>query len=338
VPEPVDTSPRPEPIPLQIIFEDEHMLVLDKPAGLVVHPGPGHATGTLVNALLAHVGPSLEGVGTGSGRALEGAEAEETEAETEAEAQTDSEVIDYDHEHEHENSSTEALEAGSGHEDAAPEVGDRWGIVHRLDALTSGLMMAAKTQPAFDALVIAMGERRVHRQYLGLVAGYFKDDEGSIDRPIGRRKSNRKRMGVPREGGRVALTDWRVLYQDRGLALLALTLHTGRTHQIRVHMQSIGRPILGDPEYGWTRRRTLQDLPAESRALLAGVWPARQMLHATRLGLMHPLISACTLAFRSDPPADMAAVMDAFWGGVWRVKIEQWHAEAVPPCAGSPIP
>ncbi|MCL5271296.1 MAG: RluA family pseudouridine synthase [bacterium] len=279
LPEETDQRPRPEMIPLRVVFEDEHLIVIDKPAGLVVHPAPGHATGTLVNALLAHIGPSLEGVGS------------------------------------------EATDDESG------ETGARWGIVHRLDALTSGLIMAAKTQPAYDALVAALGERRVRRQYLGLVAGYFKEDAGMIDRPIGRRRNDRKRMGIPREGGRPAVTDWRVLYQDRGLTLLALTLHTGRTHQIRVHMQSIGRPILGDPEYGWTRRRTLQDLPQDTRPVLSGVWPGRQMLHAARLAFMHPLAPACQLNCQSPPPADMAAVMSAMWGDIWQEKIARWQAE-----------
>jgi 23S rRNA pseudouridine1911/1915/1917 synthase len=249
----------PESIPLTIVFEDDHIIVINKPAGLVVHPAPGHASGTLANALLAHCGPSLEGVG------------------------------------------------GEG----------RWGIVHRLDAGTSGLLVAAKTAPAYEALVAAMAERQIGRKYLGLAVGRMQEETGTIDRPIGRRRSDRKRMGIVKDG-REARTDWRVVLQSGGLALLALTLHTGRTHQIRVHLQAIGRPILGDADYGWTRPRSLESIDLNLRPQLAAIWPDRPMLHATRLELTHPIESERALAFDATPPADFGAVAEMFWGASWR--------------------
>ena len=256
----------PENIPLNIIFEDEQMIVLDKPAGLVVHPAPGHAQGTVANALLAHCGRSLEGVG------------------------------------------------GEG----------RWGIVHRLDALTSGLMLAAKTQAAYEALVQALAERRVRRHYLGLVIGTFKENQGTVDRPIGRRKGDRKRMGVLREGGLEARTDWRLLCQGEGLGLLGLTLHSGRTHQIRVHLQSIGHPVLADSDYGWSKPRTMQSMNQELRSRLAVVWPERQMLHAALLMLEHPTAPRCQLRFQSALPDDMTRVMGVVWEESWREPVREW--------------
>jgi 23S rRNA pseudouridine1911/1915/1917 synthase len=253
---------QPEAIPLNIVFEDEHLAVIDKPAGLVVHPAPGHSGGTLANALLAHCGPSLEGVG------------------------------------------------GEG----------RWGIVHRLDAGTSGLLITAKTTAAHEALTAALADRRIHRQYLGLSIGQMREAVGTIDRPIGRRSSDRKKMGVIRDG-RPARTDWRVLLESDGLGLLALTLHTGRTHQIRVHLQAIGHPILGDGDYGWTRPRTLQSVAGERRRQLIGLWPKRPMLHAARLVFQHPMDAERTLTFESPPPKDFAAIAEAWWGEKWEQAI-----------------
>src|SRR5262245_11734693 len=184
---------KPENIPLTVVFEDENLIVIDKPAGLVVHPAPGHASGTLANALLAHCGPALEGVG------------------------------------------------GEG----------RWGIVHRLDALTSGLMIAAKKQGAYEKLVAMLAARHVRRSDLGLAPGYFHENSGTVELAIARRRSDRTLMGAldPRRAarhgitGKTARTDWELLIQGEGAAFLGLKLHTGRTHQIRVHMQAIGRPI-----------------------------------------------------------------------------------------------
>lgn len=266
VPEPPDTRLRPEAIELNIVFEDEHLIVIDKPAGLVVHPAPGHSGGTVANALLAHCGPSLEGVG--------------------------------------------------GEE--------RWGIVHRLDNLTSGLMMAAKTQPAYEALVEALAERRVSRKYLGVVIGSFKEDEGIVDRPIGRRLQDRKKMGVLAEG-REARTDWRLICQGGGLALVGLTLHSGRTHQIRVHMQSIGHPVLADPDYSWSMQRTLQEMAQKMRPVLSSIWPNRQMLHAGLLTFEHPTTPGRYLKFISPVPEDMERVLQTLWGDAWHAPLEAWY-------------
>ena len=268
LPEVIVSTLQPESIPLNIVFEDEFMIVIDKPAGLVVHPAPGHASGTVANALLAHCGPSLEGVG------------------------------------------------GE----------DRWGLVHRLDSLTSGLMMAAKTQPAYEALVEALSERRVSRQYLGVVIGSFKEDEGTVDRPIGRRPNDRKRMGVAREGeGREARTDWRLLCQSDGLALLGLALHSGRTHQIRVHLQSVGHPILGDNEYGWTRSRTLQMMEQHLRNRVMAVWPERQLLHAAKLSFEHPILPDTPLTFQSPLPEDMRRVVEMVWDDQYQPALKAWY-------------
>jgi 23S rRNA pseudouridine1911/1915/1917 synthase len=292
-PEPITTTLLPEAIPLDIVFEDEHLLVLNKPAGLVVHPAPGHSGGTVANALLAHCGPSLAGVG------------------------------------------------GEG----------RWGIVHRLDALTSGLMLAAKTQPAYERLVAMLAQRAVHRLYLGLAQGHFMETRGVIELPMGRRRSQRTLMGVidPRRAarwgvtGKPARTDWELILQGDGVGLLGLSLHSGRTHQIRVHLQAIGRPIYGDPEYGRTIARTLHTLPQALRKPLSAVWPKRQLLHAGRLTLQHPLEEARTLNFTCPMPADFRRVVELFWPAeLLDEHLEKWmtqplateDAETEPPAQG----
>ena len=258
MPDEAATRLQPESIPLNIVFEDEHLLVINKPAGLVVHPAPGNEGGTLANALLAHVGPELEGVGD------EG----------------------------------------------------RWGVVHRLDAGTSGLILAARTQPACEALVAAIAERRVTRQYLGVVIGQPMEDEGTVDRPIGRRTHDRRKMGVVHDG-RPARTDWRVLLRGGGVSLMALTLHTGRTHQIRVHLQAIGNPIVGDETYGWTRTRALQSIDPQLRGTLAGRWPRRPLLHAARLRLSHP-VDGRPLDFYAPPPTDFDRIGRICWAEDWQ--------------------
>ncbi|MCE5231661.1 RluA family pseudouridine synthase [bacterium] len=266
IPAPDTERLKPESIPLTIVHEDEHVVVINKPAGMVVHPAPGHLGGTLANALLAHCGPELAGVG------------------------------------------------GEG----------RWGIVHRLDAQTSGLMVAARTQLAYRALTAALARREISRRYVAIVIGTMHQDSGSIDRPLGRRVSDRKKIGIAKEGqGRPSQTDWRVIVQDHGLALLGLTLHTGRTHQIRVHLESIGRPILSDPDYGWTLPRTLAAVTPKLRPQLSAVWPGRQMLHAARLSFNHPATSE-PLLFTAPPPEDMTAVLDLVWPNLWQPAIEKW--------------
>jgi 23S rRNA pseudouridine1911/1915/1917 synthase len=217
----------PQPMQLTSLFEDEHLLIINKPAGLVVHPAPGNWSGTLLNGLLAH--------------------------------------------------------------HAAAATLPRAGIVHRLDKDTSGVMMVGKTLAAVTALVRAIGVRDVHRRYLALAHGVPKATEFSVDAPIGRDPQQRVRMAVV-AGGRPSLTDFRVLASVDGVSALSCTLHSGRTHQIRVHLAHRGHPLLADVLYG-------------GRPLLG---MSRQALHATSLQLVHP-ISGVTLSFECAPPPDFAA-------------------------------
>lgn len=250
------SPPQAETIPVDIVHEDDDVLVVNKPAGLVVHPAPGHRSATLINALLSHVGPRLETVG------------------------------------------------GPG----------RCGIVHRLDKMTSGLLVVAKHEAAHAALTAALAERRVDRRYLGLALGHFDTPEAEIDKPVGRRRNERKLMGIV-EDGREARTSYRVLLQADAVALLLLKLHTGRTHQIRVHLQSIGRPVFADPEYGYTKRHTLSRLSAPLRTEVGPLWPDRQMLHAAGLRFRQPVSGEIIQCF-VPPPPDMAALVSVFFPGM----------------------
>jgi len=218
---------RPQAMPLAVLFEDEHLLVLDKPAGLVVHPAPGNWTGTLLNGLLAH--------------------------------------------------------------HAAAATLPRAGIVHRLDKDTSGVMVVGKSLPVVTALVRDMAARTVHRRYLALAHGRPEADEFTIDAPIGRDPHVRVRMAVV-PGGRASRTDVRCVAQADGYSALSCTLHTGRTHQIRVHLASRGLPLVADAVYG-------------GRPALGML---RQALHATELRLAHP-VSRAPLAFVCTPPLDFQA-------------------------------
>ncbi|MDP3439524.1 MAG: 23S rRNA pseudouridine(1911/1915/1917) synthase RluD [Azonexus sp.] len=224
----------PEDIPLNIVYEDEVLLVINKPAGLVVHPGSGNWSGTLMNALLHHL-PSLAHV-------------------------------------------------------------PRAGIVHRLDKETSGLMVVAKTLEAQTDLVRQLQARTVRRQYLALASGSMKRD-GGVDSPIGRHPTQRIKMAVVPEnrGGKPALTWFRVLEKFTYCTLLECSLETGRTHQIRVHMMSIRHPLVGDPVYGKPNPR----LPEFHR----------QALHATRLGLMHP-VTGFKMQWEVPMPEDMRDLLD----------------------------
>ncbi|AUN95156.1 23S rRNA pseudouridine(1911/1915/1917) synthase RluD [Pseudazoarcus pumilus] len=225
----------PEDIPLAVLFEDAHILVLDKPPGLVVHPGSGNRSGTLLNALLHHA-PQLETV-------------------------------------------------------------PRAGIVHRLDKETSGLMVVAKTLAAQTALVRQLQARDVGRHYLALVHGALAGP-GSVDAPVGRHPTHRTKMAVI-EGGREARTHYVVRERLRAATLVECRLETGRTHQIRVHMASIGHPLVGDPVYG--RRRSGDALRDAF---------ARQALHAFRLALVHPA-SGEPMQWEVGLPADFAHLLDA---------------------------
>jgi 23S rRNA pseudouridine1911/1915/1917 synthase len=250
VPAAVDAAPLGENIALDVAFEDEHLLVVDKPAGLVVHPAAGHPRGTLVNALIAHCGESLSGIGGVK----------------------------------------------------------RPGIVHRLDKDTSGLMVVAKTDQAHQSLAQVFADHGktvpLTREYLALVWGVPERASGVIAAPLGRHSVDREKIAVTPAGrGRRAVTHWRIVERFANEAcLIACRLETGRTHQIRVHMASIGHPLLGDPVYGQGFKSKAARLPPPAQAALRAL--ARQALHAAVLGFPHPATGA-RLHFESAPPRDM---------------------------------
>jgi 23S rRNA pseudouridine1911/1915/1917 synthase len=249
LPEPAPAEAVSEEIPLKILFQDRHLIVIDKPAGMVVHPAPGHARGTLVNALLHHC-DDLSGIG-----------------------------------------------------------GElRPGIVHRLDKDTSGVMVATKNDAAHHHLARQFKSHTITRRYVALVHGLPAEDRGTVDRPIGRHPTQRKKMSGASRTGRRAVTHWRVLQrfeQDR-LTLVELTLETGRTHQIRVHFSEMQRPIVGDPVYGGAgRTRSLGD--PELRRMVEHL--NRQALHARLLGFIHPE-SGEYMEFTSPLPDDMQSIVD----------------------------
>jgi 23S rRNA pseudouridine1911/1915/1917 synthase len=240
IPPPVPATPESQAIPLDVVYEDDALIVIDKPQGLVVHPAAGNADGTLVNALLAHCKGSLSGIG--------GVE--------------------------------------------------RPGIVHRLDKDTSGLMVAAKTDIAHRGLAKQFEDHSIDRAYRALVWGVPRPTSGEITGAIGRDPRNRKKMAVrPDASGKWAKTFYTVLerFGDRA-ALVECRLATGRTHQIRVHMASIGHPVIGDPLYGGRRGRTA-GLPPELKNPLSEC--KNQALHACILGFTHP-VTGERLSFSSD--------------------------------------
>ena len=262
LPSPEEAQPKGEKIPLKIVYEDNALIVIDKPAGLVVHPSAGHATGTLVNALIAHCGDSLSGIGGVK----------------------------------------------------------RPGIVHRLDKDTSGLLVVAKNDRAHKALSKQFADHgrtgSMRRGYLAFVWGAPDRPKGTIDAPLDRNPHNREKRAV-REGGREALTHWQLLetFNERDgkpvASLLACTLETGRTHQIRVHLAHIGHPILGDATYGTGFKTKAGLLGPKAQAALAAL--GRQALHAYLLAIEHPDTrdSAKTLEFQSELPGDLRRLRDA---------------------------
>lgn len=216
-PEPVDIEP--EDIPLEILYEDHDLLVVNKPKGMVVHPGPGHYSGTLVNALLYHCKDDLSGING---------------------------VL-------------------------------RPGIVHRIDMNTTGSLLVCKTDQAHQNLAEQLKVHSITRRYLAIVHGNIKEDSGTVNAPIARHRTDRKKMAVDRERGREAITHYQVLERFGKYTYIECRLETGRTHQIRVHMTSIGHPLLGDDVYG----------PAKCPFHLQG-----QTLHAMVLGFVHPRTNA----------------------------------------------
>ena len=219
VPEAAPYELVPEDIPLDILYEDDQLLIVNKPAGMVVHPAPGHDSGTLVHALLAHCGDQLTGVG--------GVQ--------------------------------------------------RPGIVHRLDKNTTGAMVVAKTEVALHSLQKQIQAKTARREYLGLVNGVPKPERGTVNQPIGRHPKHRKKMAIlpVEQGGREAVTHWKVVERLGNYSLVHFQLETGRTHQIRVHSLHMGCSIVGDPDYG------------SGKSL--GMNVAGQALHAFRLTLAHPI-------------------------------------------------
>jgi len=247
VPAATPAEPQPEDIPFRVVYEDAALLVVDKPAGLVVHPGAGAQTGTLVNALLARV-RDLSGIGG---------------------------VL-------------------------------RPGIVHRLDRGTSGLLVVAKDDATHRALVRQFASRTVEKEYLALVLGTPSRPQGEIDAPIGRDPVRRQRMSLRARSGREARTSWSVVERFDGAALLRVRIHTGRTHQIRVHLASIGHPVTSDPVYGGTR--TPSSRKAAARQALAAL--ERPALHSARLAFVHPA-SGERCVFDAPLPADLESVLSA---------------------------
>jgi 23S rRNA pseudouridine1911/1915/1917 synthase len=260
VPEPEPATPLPEAIPLVVVSEDEHIIVVDKPAGLVVHPAAGHESGTLVNALIAHCRDSLSGIGGVK----------------------------------------------------------RPGIVHRLDKDTSGLLVVAKTDQAHQALSEQFqahgADGRMERRYLALVWGHPLRQRGVIDAPLARSRTSRTKIAVTHGiAGRNAVTHFEVLERfvdsdGKPLAsLLQLTLETGRTHQIRVHMAHSGHPVMGDPVYATGFRTSASRLAPRSRATLQRL--DRQALHAAFLRIEHP-VTGKPAAFESPLPPDIANLLE----------------------------
>ncbi len=242
---------QPAAIPLNVVFEDEHLAVLDKPAGLVVHPAPGHWDDTLVNALVAR-GTTLAG----------GAEG-------------------------------------------------RPGIVHRLDRDTSGLMVVAKTDLAHRRLGAAIAARRVHRTYAALAWGHLAESPTVIEAPLARHPTDRKRMAVTARG-RAARTDVYLAARFGVVDLLRLELHTGRTHQIRVHLEHIGHPVVGDPVYAGGGSRRISGAARREAQAIERATP-RQALHAAALAFRHPATGE-PLEFRAEWPADLRAALLAAGG------------------------
>lgn len=246
VPAPADAKAAAEDIPLVVVYEDPHLIVVDKPAGMVVHPAAGNPAGTLVNALLHHCKGQLSGIGGVA----------------------------------------------------------RPGIVHRIDKDTSGLLVVAKTDVAHEGLARQFADHSIERAYLAVCNGHPNPSEGTVNERIGRSDANRKKMAVlPKDSsrGKHAVTHYKLQKKMDGCALVECRLETGRTHQVRVHLASIGHALLGDPLYGRANSRV--------RPVLQRLGFQRQALHAAVLGFVHPVTSD-RLRFSSDLPPDMKELID----------------------------
>ena len=248
VPQATPAEAQPQDIPLVVAYEDEHLIVVDKPAGLVVHPAAGNADGTLVNALLHHCRGQLSGIGGVA----------------------------------------------------------RPGIVHRIDKDTSGLLVVAKTDAAHEGLARQFADHSIHRAYRAITAGIPAPATGTVRGAIARSSHDRKKMALVEDGrGKHAVTHYRTLQALNGAALVECRLETGRTHQVRVHLSSIGHPLLGDPVYGRT--------PSKLRPMIAQLGFRRQALHAAELGFDHP-VTGSKVHLVSQMPADMLELIAELGG------------------------
>ena len=234
--EPEPLAVKGEEIPLEIVYEDDDLMVINKPRGMVVHPAPGHTSGTLVNAVLSHAGESLSSING---------------------------VL-------------------------------RPGIVHRIDKDTSGLILVCKNDFSHNALAKQLEEHSITRRYHAICSGRLKEEQGTVSAPIGRDEKNRKQQAINYKHGKEAITHYRLLENLQNASLLECRLETGRTHQIRVHMKSIGHPLLGDPLYG----------PKKNLYAIKG-----QALHAMVLGFVHPR-SGEYMEFSADYPEDFQKLLN----------------------------
>ena len=233
-----DINIKPENIKLDVVYEDDYLLVVNKPSGMVVHPAPGNYSGTLVNALMYYCNENLSSING---------------------------VV-------------------------------RPGIVHRIDADTSGLLLVAKNDEVHNDLAKQISEKSVKREYIALVHGVINEDSATIDAPIGRDKNNRKKMAVTAENSKDAVTHLYVLERLNNATLIKCVLETGRTHQIRVHLNYIGYPIVNDPVYGLRKQENID---------------FGQMLHAKTIGFIHPITKEY-LEFSSDVPSEFNKILDIY--------------------------
>ena len=257
VPEAAPAEAQAQDIPLSVVFEDEHLIVVDKAAGLVVHPAAGNLDGTLVNALLHHCRGQLSGIGGVA----------------------------------------------------------RPGIVHRIDKDTSGLLVVAKSDAAHEGLARQFSDHSIVRAYLAVAAGVPVPASGTVRGNIARSSSDRKKMALVDEGrGKHAVTHYRLLEALDSASLVECRLETGRTHQVRVHLASIGHALLGDPVYGRT--------PSRLRPMLQQLGFRRQALHAAQLGFVHP-ITGETVHFSSPIPQDMAELIKELGGSIEELRAKK---------------